>query len=113
MFQPNCDTHHFLFKNKGAGKYGSNIWILSDQQRNQSPISGACQVVQWVHLPTEETQEMQAQSLGREFPLEKGMAIHSSLLDWKIPWAEETGRPQSMGSQGRTQLSDSTVSHLE
>ena len=32
MFQPNCDTHQFLFKNKGAGKYGSNIWILSDQQ---------------------------------------------------------------------------------
>lgn len=29
-FQPNCDTHPFLFKNKRAGKYGSNVWILSD-----------------------------------------------------------------------------------
>ena len=38
-------------------------------------------------------------SLGREDPLEKGMAIHSSILAWRIPWAEETGRLKSMGSQ--------------
>ena len=37
-------------------------------------------------------------SLGREDPLEKEMAIHSSTLAWKIPWAEEPGRLQSMGS---------------
>ena len=39
------------------------------------------------------------QSLGGEDPLEKEMAIHSSVLAWKIPWTEETGRLQSMGSQ--------------
>ena len=39
------------------------------------------------------------QSLGREDPLEKEMATHSSTLVWKIPWMEELGRPQSMGSQ--------------
>ena len=39
------------------------------------------------------------QSLGREDPLEKEMAIHSSTLAWKIPWTEEPGRIQSMGSQ--------------
>ena len=49
------------------------------------------------HLPT--VQETQVRSLGREGPLEKEMAIHSSTLAWKIPWMEESGRLQSMGSQ--------------
>ena len=48
-------------------------------------------------LPT--MQETRVQSLGREDPLEKEMATHSSILDWKIPWMEEPGRLQSMGSQ--------------
>ena len=48
-------------------------------------------------LPT--MQETQVQSLGREDPLEKEMATHSSILAWKIPWMEEPGRLQSMGSQ--------------
>ena len=39
------------------------------------------------------------QSLGRENPLDKEMATHSSILAWKIPWTEESGRLQSMGSQ--------------
>ena len=44
-------------------------------------------------------QEMQAQSLGWEDPLEEGMATHSSILAWRIPWTEEPGRLPSMGSQ--------------
>ena len=40
--------------------------------------------------------------------LEKEMATHSSTLAWTIPWTEEPGRLQSMGSQSRTQLSDFT-----
>ena len=48
-------------------------------------------------LPT--MQETQVQSLGWEDPLEKEMATHSSTLAWKIPWVEEHGRLQSMGSQ--------------
>ena len=43
--------------------------------------------------------ETQVQSLGWEDPLEKDLAIHSSTLAWKIPWTEEPGRLQSMGSQ--------------
>ena len=39
------------------------------------------------------------QSLGREDPLEEGMAAHSSVLAWAIPWTEEPGGLQSMGSQ--------------
>ena len=42
---------------------------------------------------------MQAQSLGREDPLEEGMATNSSILAWRIPWTEEPGRLQSMGLQ--------------
>ena len=44
-------------------------------------------------------QETQVRSLGWEDPLEKEMAIHSSTIAWKIPWIEELGRLQSMGSQ--------------
>ena len=44
-------------------------------------------------------QETQVQSLGQEDPLEKAVATHSSILAWKIPWMEEPGRLQSMGSQ--------------
>ena len=44
-------------------------------------------------------QETWLQSLGQEDPQEKGMAIYSIILDWRIPWTEETGSLQSMGSQ--------------
>ena len=42
-------------------------------------------------------QKTQVQALGRKDPLEEGMAIHSSILAWRIPWTEEPGRLQSMG----------------
>ena len=45
-------------------------------------------------------QETWGRSLGREDPLEKGMALRSSVLAWRIPWTEEPGGLQSMGSQG-------------
>ena len=52
-----------------------------------------CQLPKLYHLET------QVQSLGPEDPLEKEMATHSSILAWKIPWAEEPGGLESMGSQ--------------
>ena len=45
---------------------------------------------------------MQVESLGKEDPLEEGMETHSSILAWEIPWTEEPGRLQSMGSQSQT-----------
>ena len=52
------------------------------------------------NLPAvQETQEMQVLFLGQEYPLEEEMAIHSSILAWEIPWIEEPGGLQSMGSQ--------------
>ena len=50
-----------------------------------------------MHLPA--VQETWVQSLGQEDPLEKEMATHSSTFAWKIPWIEEPGRQQSMGSR--------------
>ena len=44
-------------------------------------------------------QGTRVQSLGQEDPLEKGMATHSSILAWEIPWTEEPGGLQFMGSQ--------------
>ena len=46
-----------------------------------------------------EMQETMVQSLGQEDPLENGMAAHSSILAWEIPWTEEPGGLQSMGSK--------------
>ena len=51
--------------------------------------------------------ETWVRSLDWEDPLEEGMATHSSILAWRIPWTEEPGRPQSIGLQkSQTQLSD-------
>ena len=49
------------------------------------------------NLPS--VQETRVHSLGWEDPLEKGMASHSSILAWRIPWTEEPGRLQSVGLQ--------------
>ena len=55
-------------------------------------------------------QETQVQSLGREDPLEEGMATHSSILAWRIPWTEEPGRLQCIGSQ-RVRHNSVTFTH--
>ena len=49
-------------------------------------------------LAMKETQESQVRSLVQEDPLEKEMATHSSVLAWEIPWTEEPGGLQSLGS---------------
>ena len=52
-----------------------------------------------IRLPMQETQETWVQSLGREDPPEEEMATYSSIFAWRIPWAEEPGGLQSVGSQ--------------
>ena len=60
-----------------------------------TPCQGTSLVAQTSkNLPT--VQETQVQSLGWEDPLEKGIATHSSILAWRIPWTEEPGGLQSM-----------------
>ena len=74
---------------KKEGKYVYISW---------SPYEGASLVAQLVkNLPA--TQETRVWSLGQEDPLEKEMATHSSILAQRIPWTEEPGRLQPMGSQ--------------
>ena len=63
--------------------------------QNQGRASLVAQLVK--HLPA--MREMWVQSLGQEDPLEKDMATHSSIFAWRIPWTEEPGGLQSMGSQ--------------
>ena len=65
-------------------------------------MNGVSQVLLVVKicLPMQGIQEMQVRSLGQEDPLEDGMATHSSILAWRIPWTEEPGRLQSLGSLG-------------
>ena len=54
--------------------------------------------------------ETQVQSLGREDLLEEGMATHSSILAWRIPWTEESGRVTVHGiTQSRTQLNQLSI----
>ena len=62
----------------------------------------------------QEPQEMRVPSLVREDPLEEGMAAHSSIPAWRIPWTEEPGGLQSTGSQriSRTRLKQLSV-HAE
>ena len=50
--------------------------------------------------------ETQVRSLSQEDPLEKETATYSCILAWEIPWTEEPGGLQSMGSQSQTQLKD-------
>ena len=54
---------------------------------------------------------MQGSSLGWEDPLEEGMATHSSILAWKIPWAEEPGGLQSMGHKESDMMETTQYTH--
>ena len=54
--------------------------------------------------------ETSVQSLGQEDPLQQAMATHSSILAWRIPWTEEPGGLQPMGSQSQIRLSKSAHS---
>ena len=66
-------------------------------------------MAQWyrIRLPMQETQ---VRSLDQEDPLEREMATHFSILTWEIPWTEEPGGLQSMGSQkSQTRLNNETT----
>ena len=63
-------------------------WEVQDELEAQTTVK---------NLPA--MQEIQVRSLGQDDPLKEGMATHSSILAWRIPWTEEPGELQSMGSQ--------------
>jgi len=81
-----------LGKKGRRGRKGDTFAFQRSGQRHH------CLVAQMVkNLPA--TRETWVWSLGQEDPLEKGMATHSSILAWRIPWTEEPGALQFMGSQ--------------
>ena len=79
----------------------ARFWLANQKSQNlelyliQRRTSLVVQMVK--NLPA--MKETWVRFLGQEVPLEKGMATHSSILAWKIPWPEEPGGLQSMGSQ--------------
>ena len=86
-------------KNKNMFKFGTTCLSASAVLCLHS--LGASLVAQMVNnLPA--MRETQVRSLGREDPLEKGIATHSSVLAWRIPWTEEPGGLQSLGLQSWT-----------
>ena len=67
-------------------------------------VHGRCSILRELRMQRPGRSEVKASAcnagdLGREDPLEKGMATHSSILAWRIPWMEEPGGLQSMGLQ--------------
>ena len=97
----------------GTGEPGGLPSMGSHRVRHDWSDLAAAAVLNWgfpsgsavKNLPVmQELQEIQVQSLGQEDPLEKGMATHSSILAWRIPWTEKPAGLQSMGSQSWTWL---------
>ena len=96
--------YHKTSRRKWRGKkitdaaLGSNLGINNKRKKKTTNDTTTSLVAQTVkRLST--MRETRVRSLGWEDPLEKEMAIHSSTIAWKIPWTEEPGRLQSMGSQ--------------
>ena len=76
-------------------RWQTNTYLGDVEDEDCRKVSLVAQTVK--RLPT--MQETWVWSLGGEDPLEKEMATHSSILTWKIPWTEDPGRLQSLGSQ--------------
>ena len=73
---------------------------ISPREGNENPLQYSCLENPMDRGAWEATiHETWVRSLGQEDSLEKGMATHSRILAWRIPWTEELGRLQSMGSQ--------------
>ena len=75
----------------------SPMELITFGNSSSFPSTRASLIAQLVKNPPA-VQETQVQFLGQEDPLEKGIGTHSNILAWKIPWTEELGRLQSMGS---------------
>ena len=90
----------------------AEVSLVEEQGRGIGDWIWASLVAQIKNLPA--TQETWLWFLGWEDPLKKGMAIHSSILAWEIPWTEEPGGWQSMGSQkvGHDWATNTLTSHF-
>ena len=90
------------------------LWqLLSSnlEYKSTNSIQGASLVAQWLRICLQ-CRRPRFNPWLRKIPLEEGKATHSSILAWKIPWTEKSGRLQSMGSQRVGPLSDHTLHTL-
>ena len=103
-----ADNRNKSFPGQRAGENKKRNPWRGSRQRPAATDRGVCLFLlctQWASLMAQmiknppAKQETSVRSLGWEDPLEKGMATQSSILAWRIPWTEEPGRLQSMGSQ--------------
>ena len=85
----------------GAIKRNSVCWLHKPSLATETLSTGACLATKRVKNPPamQEPQEIQVRSLGQEGPLEEGLATHSSVLAWRIPWTTEPGGLWSMVQQ--------------
>ena len=84
-------------------KSATEVMVLFVQLWSQiviHPVNKFLKIIIFLRMKSKIMQEMWVQSLGWEDPVGKGMATHSSVLAWRIPWTEEPGGLQSTGSQG-------------
>ena len=89
-----AETNGYSAQNEGL----ANVAWQAPRFEAHSCVRGLSRIVQSVkNLPA--MQETRVRFLGQEDPLEKEMATHSSIFTWRIPWTEEPGRLQFMGSQ--------------
>ena len=93
-----CDVTfpHHMWMRTPSTNVGVNTWCLTLMWTS---------LVEAVRNPPVK-QETRIRSLGREDPLEEGMATHSSVLAWRIPWTEEPGGLQSIGLQSQTDAAE-------
>ena len=86
-------------ESKGREQHEIFVWLDRKDRSSAGFPSGSA-----VKNPPamQDPQEMQVQPLGQEDPLEEGMATHSSILAWRIPWTKEPGGLQSMGLQRKS-----------
>ena len=82
-------TMHFTYINSNRNVSIMIVWDKTTGGTSGKESAPQCRI---------QMQEMQLRSLGWEDPLEEEMATHSSIFAWKIPWTEEPGRLQFMGS---------------
>ena len=104
-----CDCKHLTPEPVSPSITMYFLLLTGEKTKSRFYLTWSSLVAQMVkNLPA--MQKTQVQSLGRENPLEKGKAIHSSILAWGIPW---TGRLQSMGSQTAGQVERLTVNNIK
>ena len=87
----------YIMRNAGLEEAQAGIKIAGRNTSNLRYVRASLVAQKVKRLPA--MRETRVRFLGRDDPLEKEMAIHSSTLAWKIPWTEEPDRLQSMGSQ--------------